>query len=513
MRPFHVVAIAVAASAAPTAASSLLSPSGAASLIESSSVAGASGSGGLAAISALNADASALLASLFGKYIPSDGSVLHAALCKPCSAGAPSVLLFTGDDQHASMPAAALALSDVWVATIAAAEGGDAAEAVDRVFEHVVDALRRLPPPPEAAARHQLLLISPAPLPEDVIALQERLNSLWAHQSPLDGAAQAARPPRVSVRTAVCPPAATAGQTSGGAGGAQLLARFVQPDAADYLFCDARRVLAGTALCDVPCLLDELHAVLGGGESRQAGACAGTAREDWPALIGCSRALAAALERADVDARDLRTQLEESRLNPLPDFAEHADRFLGSSTCMYESAAARWGTSRVYQTRLEAMRRAAHADALRLLRLHLEIVRDDALTTFRSDLALLLAECAVGAYRKQTARLVKASAKRFERRSRDAVPRALTEQGIALAQRGSRALHRAMAVEVSTHQAEADELPPREKDVGPPPWWKQIGAQVIGIGFNLVQAYFLQYLPARHRDRADERMMPRGPLF
>ena len=43
--------------------------------------------------------------------------------------------------------------------------------------------------------------------------------------------------------------------------------------------------------------------------------------------------------------------------------------------------------------------------------------------------------------------------------------------------------------------------------------WKQIGAQVIGIGFNLVQAYFLQYLPARHRDRADERMMPRGPLF
>lgn len=60
---------------------------------------------------------------------------------------------------------------------------------------------------------------------------------------------------------------------------------------------------------------------------------------------------------------------------------------------------------------------------------------------------------------------------------------------------------------------EAADLPPREQDVGPPPWWKQLLAQAIGIVLNLAQAYVLQYLPAKRRDLADERAMPRVPLF
>ena len=54
---------------------------------------------------------------------------------------------------------------------------------------------------------------------------------------------------------------------------------------------------------------------------------------------------------------------------------------------------------------------------------------------------------------------------------------------------------------------------PPEEDVAPPPWWKQLLAQAIGMVLNVAQAYFLQHLPAKQRDRADERAMPRAPLF
>ena len=37
-----------------------------------------------------------------------------------------------------------------------------------------------------------------------------------------------------------------------------------------------------------------------------------------------------------------------------------------------------------------------------------------------------------------------------------------------------------MRDEAGSHEAQAAEQPPREKDVGPPPWWKQLLAQVLG---------------------------------
>ena len=70
-----------------------------------------------------------------------------------------------------------------------------------------------------------------------------------------------------------------------------------------------------------------------------------------------------------------------------------------------------------------------------------------------------------------------------------------------------------MNAEAGAHEEEAEALPPREQDVGPPPWYKQILAQLIGMGLKLAQAYGLQYLPAQRKDKADEKAMPRAPLF
>ena len=74
-------------------------------------------------------------------------------------------------------------------------------------------------------------------------------------------------------------------------------------------------------------------------------------------------------------------------------------------------------------------------------------------------------------------------------------------------------LRKAMGEEVALHEDEAEDVPPREQDVAPPPWWKRLLAQAIGMVLNVAQAYLLQHLPAQRRDRADERAMPRAPLF
>ena len=83
----------------------------------------------------------------------------------------------------------------------------------------------------------------------------------------------------------------------------------------------------------------------------------------------------------------------------------------------------------------------------------------------------------------------------------------------AMARRGVGSLEEAMAAEAGAHEEEAEDLPPREQDVGPPPWWKQILVQILGAGLNLGQAYVLQHLPARRKDFIDEKEMPRAPLF
>ena len=72
-----------------------------------------------------------------------------------------------------------------------------------------------------------------------------------------------------------------------------------------------------------------------------------------------------------------------------------------------------------------------------------------------------------------------------------------------------------MWAEAQLHEAEADELPPRVRDVveGADPWWRQIMRQLIGVGFNAAQFYFLQYLPNTRADRRGERNQPRAPLF
>ena len=86
-------------------------------------------------------------------------------------------------------------------------------------------------------------------------------------------------------------------------------------------------------------------------------------------------------------------------------------------------------------------------------------------------------------------------------------------QGVALQRRCVRRLRQHLLIEAAAHEAEAAALPPREQDVGPSPWWKQLLVHAIHIVLNLAQGYLLQYLPAKRKDLADERAMPRGPLF
>ena len=120
---------------------------------------------------------------------------------------------------------------------------------------------------------------------------------------------------------------------------------------------------------------------------------------------------------------------------------------------------------------------------------------------------------------KRAATALRRRVRRFDRAAKTAALPSLKEQGFdraaidPLDPRRHTALSARLRDEVAAHEEEAMELPPREQDVGPPPWWKQLAAQVLSMVLNVVQAYFLQYLPQRRRDLADERAMPRGPLF
>lgn len=115
-------------------------------------------------------------------------------------------------------------------------------------------------------------------------------------------------------------------------------------------------------------------------------------------------------------------------------------------------------------------------------------------------------------------RLCERSAKRFERVAAAALPSAVAfGRAAGLPERVVRRLSAEMAAEVSMHEKEAIELPPRPQDVpfpdGVDPWWRQAVRQLVGIAFNAGQYYLLQYLPATKADLKREREQPRGPLF
>lgn len=229
--------------------------------------------------------------------------------------------------------------------------------------------------------------------------------------------------------------------------------------------------------------------------------------------------------------------LDESRLNPLSAaaFAERLEQVIASKPLQDYTAATSMHAGSPSQA---LMRRRLKSDLAKrageTVGKQLELMSDDALSTFKAELAVLIATSA--SYERAAKRLVRRSHARFVNDAKAVLPKALrsyerkkykhadgggaaTGGGIggstllAAPRRASVLLRKAMAAEASSHVAEAAELPPREQDVAPPPWWKQILAQVLGMGLNLLQAYLLQHLPAKRRERRDEKMMPRAPLF
>jgi hypothetical protein len=486
---------------------------------------------------ALDAEAAKLFDQLFGASLASaaPASVLKADLCAPLAPGAPPLLLLAAGESPPSRradssadnlpPAAALAVADVWVAALSAAEheegtsssgasdadvaASSAAARLDAVLERTSAAARALRAPAElepseapAAPFHLLLVLADA---DDggVTALKRRLDELRARDSALD---------HVAVSFAARPGA-------DGSGASELLGRFARASRSDYLLHGARRVPASVGLRDATRLIGELLGVGGVTADRDAAAhCAPSSLlampDEWPALIGCEDARRRAHEAARKQADVLRKDVLESARNPLHDFAKRADRIGQQALRAYCGAAARWQSRSAYTLKRQALLRDTTARDVRLTRLQLAALREDAFASFQAELVLLMA--AAGSYNRPAAKLRRKTAKAFEQASRAALPLSLVEgarHGPVLARRAEQTLRRRMLAEVEAHEAEAVDLPPREQDVAPAPWWKQIMVQVISTVFNLAQAYLLQYLPAKRKDLANERAMPRAPLF
>lgn len=240
---------------------------------------------------------------------------------------------------------------------------------------------------------------------------------------------------------------------------------------------------------------------------------ASAAPSEWLALVGCEGARQKACEAAAAEARELRTAIAEAARNPLDDFAPRAERLIANTLRVYDASSSRFVSRRSHAAKREAVSRAATAEALWLTRQQLSVLLEDALATFRAELVLLMA--AAARYDRASTRLSRKTTRRFERAVRAATPAHIgtRPQGVALQRRCVRRLRQHLLIEAAAHEAEAAALPPREQDVGPSPWWKQLLVQAIQIVLNLAQGYLLQYLPAKRKDLADERAMPRGPLF
>ena len=473
-------------------------------------------------VAALDTDATRLIAALFGTCFPmeEDDSEVHADLCLPSGAfGSPALLLLAAN--AALAPMGALAVSDVWVAALPSDADDDR---VNTVLSRVLDALAQLPVLPADAKPIRLLVVSGSSEQPDAAGLQRRLQELRASHPGHPSTAH------VSIQTAAI----------GGSGGGQLLSRFSQPERDGYLFSGpARTVAAGLTLRDIPLLIEVLLELLDcdasdasdGLNTREHARGVGTpdglrsglrlaCDESWVALVGCARAQRRASHVAETRADALGADVAASHVNPIPGevFAERVAQIFSEGLRAYDQSASVWATTDAFAHQRDELSQSCRESVAALTARQLELLGADALSTFRGELALLLASSTPKGYQRRAKRLVKRSAGRYAKAVRAATSATLFEpaaaDGVARAwEHGVTQLQLAMTKEAESHEAEAAELPPREEDVGPPSWWRQLLAQVIGMVLNLGQAYVLQHLPARRRDRLDEQAMPRAPLF
>ena len=491
-------------------------------------------------VAALNADASAALNRLFGACFPlEDGEIrhgerhfLHADFCAPAMNGAPSLLLLAAQQA----PLAALALADVWVAAL---PSGGSKSAADALLEQVIDALTQLPPQQPGSWFRQLLVVTDGGDEDEATtasSLQSRLGELWKARG------QRGAIPDVYVSV-------------GSLRGPELLGRFAQPAKPNALLSSTGGLCMqnGVPMAEVPALLEELLSILDAPPLAQSAiSSSGSSSEEeedaevvaaaplannperakpseWSSLVRGESAKRLAREEAAAACMSLREVLREATVNPVDgaEFSERCEALLMKALATFDEKAARVGgggsaDSLALQAKRMELNRYILSQLLLLLKTEYKALSDDALESFRADLALLLAESK--SYKRHARRLVSKCGRKFDKAARMATPKSLTltsgssvasasKAAAASLRRHSEALLTAMRKEAGDHEEEAEALPPREQDSGPAPWWKQILAQIIALGLNIGQAYLLQHLPARRRDRLDEQAMPRAPLF
>ena len=482
----------------------------------------------------LDGRATPLINAAFGTCFPLNEAAraVRVDMCAPLAPGAPPLVFVAAD---ADADAAALSVSDVWVLALSA----DEPAAVDSTLGRVLDAVDRLERAPvedggSLPPRRLLVLADPPPAgPPGAAAayaeacaarLEQRLATLWRARCTSESCKVA---PPVTLSVACMPRAAGVGAAAAGAHlGPPLLARFAQPGSPSYLLGAARRVPDGVALEDFSLLLETLVRRLARASQPAAAAAAAAARGSWAALLGCERARRGGLAVSEAACREIRLAQAEATHNPLPDFAPRVEAMLCEALAAYDDAVGSGaagaesgcggGGGGVAQDQVGRAVRAELAaelesEAAQLTHEQLEAVRLDAYAHFRSELAVLMATS--GHFRWSAARLRASSLRRHGRAAAAAVPRAVRRQTAALRRAEATRLGQQMEAEVAAHEAEAAALPPRKEDVGPPPWHRQLLGQLLAIALNMAQAYLLQYLPTRRRDLADERAMPRAPLF
>jgi hypothetical protein len=240
-----------------------------------------------------------------------------------------------------------------------------------------------------------------------------------------------------------------------------------------------------------------------------------TARE-WEGLGRCLEAGEEARAEAARRAAQLREEQAEAALNPSRQFGAQLDELAGACLEAFDEATAAYeGTPAHSAARLQ-LRRDVAATCLTLARAQLAMLRTAAFDSFCGELVDKMH--ASRRYAPAARRLSRSTARAFTRAARSALPSWLdTRAG------GKRAADRAVATleaqlegEVEARRGEGKQLEeqcPMPSDDRPTPWYRQIYVQLVGIAFNAAQFYLLQYLPAKRRDLANEREVPRGPLF
>lgn len=237
---------------------------------------------------------------------------------------------------------------------------------------------------------------------------------------------------------------------------------------------------------------------------------------EWEGLGRCLQAGQAARAEASRRAARLRDEQAEAALNPSQQFGAQLDALAEACLDGFDVATAAYeGTPAHAAARLQ-LRRDVAATCLSLARSQLVLLRTAAFDSFCGELVERMH--ASRRYAPAARRLSRATARAFQRAARSALPSGADTRagGLRAIGRAAAALQTQLASEIAARRAEGEQLDvecPMPGDDQPAPWYRQIYVQLVGLAFNAAQFYLLQYLPAKRRDLANERAVPRGPLF